>query len=50
MCGGGSFADDLNQDNEELSTLQKSLVEKVRAFAKTQNFDLMAGSLLPFSG
>jgi outer membrane protein len=34
--------DDLNtRRNEELSTLQKSLVEKVRAFAKTQNFDLI---------
>jgi outer membrane protein len=34
--------DDLNtRRNEELSTLQKSLVEKVRVFAKTQNFDLI---------
>jgi outer membrane protein len=34
--------DDLNtRRNEELSTLQKSLVEKVRGFAKLQNFDLI---------
>jgi outer membrane protein len=34
--------DDLNtRRNEELSTLQNSLVEKVRAYAKTQNFDLI---------
>jgi outer membrane protein len=34
--------DDLNsRRNEELSTLQKSLVEKVQAYAKTQNFDLI---------
>jgi outer membrane protein len=34
--------DDLNaRRNEELSTLQKSLIEKVRGFAKTQNFDLI---------
>ena len=34
--------DDFNtRRNEELSTLQKSLVEKVRGFAKLQNFDLI---------
>jgi outer membrane protein len=34
--------DDLNsRRNEELSTLQKSLVEKVQAYAKVQNFDLI---------
>jgi outer membrane protein len=34
--------DDLNaRRNEELSTLQKSLVEKVRGFAKLQNYDLI---------
>jgi outer membrane protein len=34
--------DDVNsRRNEELSTLQKSLVEKVQAYAKVQNFDLI---------
>jgi outer membrane protein len=34
--------DDFNaRRNEELSTLQKSLIEKVRGFAKTQNYDLI---------
>ncbi len=34
--------DDVNtRRNEELSTLQKSLIEKVRVFAKAQNFDLV---------
>jgi outer membrane protein len=34
--------DDYNsRRNEELSTLQKSLVEKVQGYAKTQNFDLI---------
>jgi outer membrane protein len=34
--------DDFNaRRNEELSTLQKSLIEKVRGFAKAQNFDLV---------
>ena len=34
--------EDLNtRRNEELSTLQKSLVEKVRGFAKLQNYDLI---------
>jgi outer membrane protein len=34
--------DDLNaRRNEELSTLQKSLVEKVRGYAKLQNYDLI---------
>ncbi len=34
--------DDFNaRRNEELSTLQKSLIEKVRGYAKTQNFDLV---------
>ena len=36
------FQDDVNsRRNEELSTLQKSLVEKVRGFAKLQNYDLI---------
>ncbi len=36
------FQDDVNnRRNEELSALQKSLVEKVRGFAKLQNFDLI---------
>jgi len=34
--------DDLNaRRNEELSTLQKSLVEKVKGFGKLQNYDLI---------
>jgi outer membrane protein len=34
--------DDLNsRRNEVLSTLQKSLIEQVRAFAKSQNYDLI---------
>jgi outer membrane protein len=34
--------DDLNsRRNEVLSTLQKSLIEQVRAFAKAQNYDLI---------
>lgn len=34
--------DDFNaRRNEELSTLQKSLIEQVRTFAKTQNYDLV---------
>jgi outer membrane protein len=34
--------DDFNaRRNEELSTLQKSLIEKVRGYAKGQNFDLV---------
>jgi outer membrane protein len=34
--------DDLNtRRNEELSTLQKSLIEKVRNYAKAQNYDLV---------
>jgi outer membrane protein len=34
--------DDLNaRRNEELSTLQKSLIEKVRSYAKLQNYDLV---------
>ncbi len=34
--------DDFNaRRNEELSTLQKSLIEQVRTFAKQQNFDLV---------
>jgi outer membrane protein len=34
--------DDFNaRRNEELSTLQKSLIEKVRGYAKTQNYDLV---------
>jgi outer membrane protein len=34
--------DDFNaRRNEELSTLQKSLIEKVRGFAKLQNYDLV---------
>jgi outer membrane protein len=34
--------DDYNaRRNEELSTLQKSLIEKVRGYAKTQNYDLI---------
>ena len=34
--------DDLNaRRNEELSILQKSLVEKVRVYAKSQNYDLV---------
>jgi outer membrane protein len=36
------FQDDVNnRRNEELSTLQKSLSEKVRGFAKLQNYDLV---------
>jgi outer membrane protein len=36
------FQDDLNsRRNEELSKLQKSLIEQVRAYAKAQNFDLV---------
>jgi outer membrane protein len=34
--------DDFNaRRNEELSTLQKSLIEQVRTYAKSQNFDLI---------
>jgi outer membrane protein len=34
--------DDYNaRRNEELSTLQKSLIEKVRGYAKTQSYDLI---------
>jgi outer membrane protein len=34
--------DDFNaRRNEELSTLQKSLIEQVRTFAKAQNYDLV---------
>jgi outer membrane protein len=34
--------DDFNaRRNEELSTLQKSLIEQVRTYAKSQNFDLV---------
>jgi outer membrane protein len=34
--------DDFNaRRNEELSTLQKSLIEKVRGYAKTQSYDLI---------
>ncbi|HTY48992.1 MAG TPA: OmpH family outer membrane protein [Steroidobacteraceae bacterium] len=34
--------DDFNaRRNEELSTLQKTLIEQVRAYAKAQNFDLV---------
>lgn len=34
--------DDFNaRRNEELSTLQKSLIEQVRSFAKSQNYDLI---------
>jgi outer membrane protein len=36
------FQDDVNsRRNEELSKLQKSLVEQVQAFAKAQNYDLV---------
>jgi outer membrane protein len=36
------FQDDANsRRNEELSILQKSLIEKVRGYAKTQNYDLV---------
>jgi outer membrane protein len=36
------FQDDLNsRRNEELSKLQKSLIEEVRTYAKGQNFDLV---------
>jgi outer membrane protein len=36
------FQDDLNsRRNEELSKLQKSLIEEVRTYAKAQNFDLV---------
>jgi outer membrane protein len=36
------FQEDVNaRRNEELSTLQKTLVEQVRAYAKSQNFDLV---------
>jgi outer membrane protein len=36
------FQDDVNsRRNEELSTLQKSLIEKVRGYAKLQNYDLI---------
>jgi outer membrane protein len=35
-------SDDFNaRRNEELSTLQKSLIEKVRGYAKTQSYDLV---------
>jgi outer membrane protein len=36
------FQDDANsRRNEELSALQKSLIEKVRGYAKLQNYDLV---------
>ena len=41
----GEFQDDVNaRRNEELSRLQRTLVEEVRTYAKAQNFDLVLNS------
>jgi outer membrane protein len=41
------FQDDLNaRRNEELSRLQRQLVEEVRAYAKAQNFDLIVADAI----
>jgi outer membrane protein len=38
----GEFQDDVNaRRNEELSRLQRTIVEEVRAYAKAQNYDLI---------